>query len=629
MILTGCSVDDTINELYVATTGDDRNPGTAKRPFRTIERARDEVRKMNDDRVSDITVYIQGGTYIQEDTLRFEQEDSATNGHMITYKAYNNEPVVISGGKALTGWKVFDEQKGIYKAEFGEKVDTRQIYVNGKRAVRARSKEGLSSVTLDPDVSVGAFGMSASNVDMAEWKNIDNIEFAFKSGWTNPKCGVKSIQLDPNNSNQILIEMKQPGWNNSRNKGHSSVKSGPVFIENAYELLDEPGEWYLDKTGSIGGEPYTFYYKPVYGEDMETVEVVVPILEELMIVESKNIDHPVSNIQFQGIAFKYATWLRPNGPDGHSDAQNNYIREVGKDDRATGGNIVVNGAKNVIFDSCEFSHMGNVGLYLKQGNKDNLVRGCHFYDISAQAIQIGDVDFSDPKNFYLPHPNKNLKPGDEGYYTQEDWDFRYLQSNNDILNNIIHDVAVEYYSAAAIGTGVVEETDISHNEIYNVPYSGLHIGYGWTTWEDMISPMGNNKIQYNYIHNVMQILNDGGAIYLIGMQKGASGPDGWERKSIISHNYLKDQHNQYGSIYLDEGANYYDIYKNVIDTTPTWLLNKHKQNDIHDNYSNQTNYNNHPSPWESGVAIIENTTYVQGNNFPKEAQEIINSAGIQ
>lgn len=290
---------------------------------------------------------------------------------------------------------------------------------------------------------------------------------------------------------------------------------------------------------------------------MATAEVITPVAEEIVHIESDDIENPVSSLQFEGITFEHGTYLRPNTM-GMVDAQDNNIREAAnKGDMATGGNIVLKATQNIIFNSCEFARMGNTAVFMHQGNKDNLIVGSHFYDLSAQAIKIGDVRYSDPKNFYLYTDAEGTDN-----VTMDDWDWCWLQSNNDVVNNVIRDVGQEYYSASAISAGVIEESDFSHNEIFNLPYSGFHIGYGWTAWLEMVSPMGNNRIQYNYIHDCMLEQKDGGAIYTIGVQACAAGEDGWARESIISNNYIADQAKLYGSIYLDEGANYYDVYDN-------------------------------------------------------------------
>jgi len=613
-------------EIYVSVFGDDSNLGTFEEPLKTIAAARDTVRKMNSDMSGDILVYLREGVYRQTETLCFTKEDSGTNGHIITYRAYGEEKVSVSGGQPVTGWTLFDEEKGIYSASFGREIDTRQLYVNGVRAVRARSSGGINGCILDPGAEAGTLGMTTTDTKMADWKNQKGIEFSFVGAWTLPRCIAEKIETDSSDSNQAIITMAQPCWMNARNKGASSVNSGPRWVENAYELLDEPGEWYLDKTGAIGGKAYTFYYKPFEGEDMERAEVIVPVVEELMHIESDDIDHPVRNLRFEGIVFEHGTWLRPNTM-GMVDAQDNNIREAANGgDMATGGTIYLRGTRNIVFDSCEFARMGNIAVFLHQGNKENTIINSTFYDLSAQAVKIGDVQCSDYRNFYLYAAPEGLGLSD---VTMEDWDRRWLQSGNVVMNNVIHDIGREFYSSAAVSAGVIENTIFSYNEIYNIPYSGFHIGYGWASWPEMISPMGNNRIQYNYIHDCMREQKDGGAIYALGIQACAKGEEGWSRKSVISNNYICNQTNLYGSIYLDEGANYYEVYDNVIQNTPEWLLTKHVRNYIHHNYTNQSVMDNHTSPFEPGSARLENNRFFSGDDLPEEAAAIAKAAGIR
>lgn len=623
------------NEIYVSPKGNDANPGTFEQPLKTITAARNFVRTLNDNMQGDIVVYLRGGEYVQNESLNFTEKDSGTNGHMITYRPYKGEKVVISGGCHVKNWSLYDAEKNIWKATFKnapEGFDTRQLYVNDKRAIRAKGDLADGEfITAPKDNSDPSAGLYSSNLDMVNWKNQNGIEAVFfGSAWTSPRVLVDHIVKDGDKAHLIMNSRLFPI---ACNKGLSAVAAAPSWIENAYELLDEAGEWYLDKTGAVSGDPNTFFYKPQDGENMETAEVVTPVLEDLMQIESSNLDNPVTNLQFYGLNFKYATWLRPSRPEigGQSDVQDNNIRETV--DEVTGGNIRLSCTQNIIFERCEFSKMGNAALYLQNANKDDLVNGCHFYDLSAQAIKIGNIAEDDYRNFYVINPEHEyaLKPDDPDYYEASDWDFRYLQTNNDVTNNIIHNIGLEFFSASAIGTGVIEESDISHNEIYETPYSGLHIGYGWGKVKDAMLPMGNNKIQFNYIHEVCQKLKDGGGIYCNGNQYGTSGEDGWERSSLISNNYIKNQKFEYGSLYLDDGACYYEVRNNVVENTPWFILNKHPQNDVHDNYGNNKKRKNTKSDkWDksSYSHALHDNHFVRGE-FPEEAQKIMREAGLE
>lgn len=595
-------------EFYVSLDGNDSNIGTKENPFRTIEKARDTISNINSDMTGDIIVYIGEGTYTLADTLVFTEQDSGTNGFDIIYKGYENKKPVISGGKKIIGWTLYDKDKNIYKASFGGEIETRQLYVNGERAVRARSTKGLSSATYN------AIGHTTSDLFLADWKNINDIEMVYKQNWTSPRCGVESIELNDNKS-KAIITMKQPGWKYCRNKGYTSTTK-PWYYENAYELLDSEGEWYLDRTGAIDSNDYTFYYKPKEGQDMSKVEVVVPVLEDLVTVEGSSLDTPVHNIQFDNISFQHATWLRPNGNIGIADAQNNVLREDYAPEKYTldgypwkdvmpGGNIKLITAKNILFNRCEFTKLGNTALYMKTGSQDNLVRGCQFYDISGNAIQVGETDMYDANNF-MPK------------------DKRYILKNNDVINNYIDNIGVEYRSSSAIGASYVQDMDIMYNEIGNVPYCGIHIGWGWVRILKLGVPYsGNNRIEYNYIHDVMTELMDGGAIYTLGPQNSDSNP------STIKNNYIDKQKHLYGALYLDEGSIFYNIKNNVINDVVNWILIKDVRNTVINTYTNQSKGISKTAPGSSEKCEFQNTVIVNGEEWPKEALSIIENAGLQ
>lgn len=587
--------------------GDDDNSGTITHPYRTIQRARDKVRTITSGMTSDITIYLREGTYVQPyqvrsehvynrdrtisetrsikaSTLTFDERDSGKNGFSVVYKAYPGETPVISGGRTITGWTLHDAGNNIYKAYGGGNLDTRQLYVDGVRAVRARSTGGLSNATHSET------GHTTSDTFLAGWGNVRDIEMVYKQKWTSPRGKVDSISV---NNGVAAIVMQQPGWYFMRNKGSTSA-TVPWYYENAYELLDEAGEWYLDRSTGY------FYYKPRSGENMASAEVVAPELEELMRIQGGTLDNVVSRLTFSGIRFEYATWLRPSTGNGHSDAQNSHIRESGvAGDKLMDGAVHVQNAHLITFEGNRFSRLGSIGLKTDEGTQDSLIVGNTFTDISGSAVSVGDVS-NDQK---------------------ETTDPRKLNRNNDVTNNFVNDVGVDYFSAAAISAGYPVDMDITHNEIGNVPYSGLHVGYGWAA--SASSNTRNVRIQNNLIHDVMRKLNDGGSIYTLGTTGGTvSGP------SIVSGNYLLRDHDVgQGSIYFDEGSNYWQAFDNVVETTPNFVHIWTKT--IHDIALTRT-YTNTPKLVNNGTnTTIADTRLFENAEWPSEALTIIKNAGLQ
>lgn len=614
--------------FYVSPGGDDQNPGTEALPFRTLERARDAVRGINADMTGDIAVWLRGGTYQLAETLKLDERDGGTNGFDVAYRAYPGETPVVSGGRFIEGWTLHNAGMNIYKAEAGDDLETRQLYVNGERAVRARSESGLPGHVLyrttsathpyrDPSGLV-KLGHKTTWTDMATWGNPQDIELVYKAIWTNPRVGVQSITIG--GDGLAAIEMKQPGYFYATNKGATSAQT-PWYVENAYELLDEEGEWYLDRTTD------TFYYKPRAGEDMSSAEVVAPVLETLLQLEGAGLDEPVEHIRFEGLHFRHATWLRPNTSSGHSDAQNNVIRErftVGgspsfddypKYPEWIDGQAAVvlrTAARHIEFERNVFSQLGHIGILMLRGSQHNLVRGNTFVDISAQGVQIGgdDYDRGVPDLFY---------PDDE----------RKLLRNNDVLHNYFEQVAVEYRSAAAIGASYPVDTNIENNTMVDLPYSGIHAGWGWSYIGGPNQgqtgsvpsadppPTGGNSIRFNRIENVMQELVDGGAIYTLGRQSSTS---------YITDNYIYGQRNEYGAIYPDEGSNLYAIRDNVIEDSVRWLhihTGSIQDNRITGNFTDTGRITFNGTNNE-----LSGNTVVTGGNWPQRAIGIREASGV-
>ena len=220
--------------FYVSPAGDDANPGTKDKPFGTIGRARDAVRQINRNMTGDIVVILGGGTYSISEPIVFDHRDSAAGGHTIVYRSADGEQAVISGGRAITGWQ--PDADGRWKAAT-DLGNFRQLYVDGKRAVRARG-DALPGAELH-----GKDGYKTTAVEMADWKNPADIEFCYHVVWCHTRCKVQSIKRE---GDHAIVTMLQPHFTHAREKEGVQVNL-PSYIENALELLDEPGEWYLDR----------------------------------------------------------------------------------------------------------------------------------------------------------------------------------------------------------------------------------------------------------------------------------------------------------------------------------------------------------------------------------------------
>ena len=203
--------------------GNDTNSGFSfTSPFKTIDKAQTVVRIINNSMTGDIYVFLLGGNYIFSSTITFTELDGGSNGYKVIYKAFNNELPIISGDKTITGWTLNDAAKNIYKASTGYTIDTRQLFVNGNRAIRARSVDTLPYTTLVKDTNSVGVGYVSPKTEILGWDNITNLEMVYKEKWTNSRCGVASVAAQ---GFSVMITMKQPGFRYMSSRGITNVKT--------------------------------------------------------------------------------------------------------------------------------------------------------------------------------------------------------------------------------------------------------------------------------------------------------------------------------------------------------------------------------------------------------------------
>jgi hypothetical protein len=590
--------------LYVVPGGSDDNPGTEAKPFATLDKARQAVRTLNRDMAGDIVVVLRGGIYRIDHGIVFDAEDSGNNGYHVVYRAQAGETPIISGGKPVVGWQ--PDEKGRWKAP-APIGSFRQLYVNGKHATRAQGKAptGLEFS--------GEHGYRTTDVATADWKNPSDLELCYQIGWTHTRLKVQSIKRE---GDHAIIAMLEPHFNYAKLKEGVNIggvngdltfnpKLDSVYLENALELLDEPGEWYLDRKAK------TVYYMPRPGEDMTKVEAIAPAVERLVELRG-TLDRPVHNIQFVGITFEHGSWLRPS-EIGLVDAQANFILDGKKLQKRKQGNleglgvvhneylkspsnIICHAAKSIRFERCTFAKLGSGGIDLEFGAQDNAILGCRFYDVSGTAVQVGDVLKVDH------HPD----------------DPRQIVKNNRVENCYIHDCGIDYMDSPGVFAGYTEGTIIAHNEITQLPSVGIHVGWGWGEEDaggtpDYYQPFRyntptsakNNRIEYNHIHRVLTKLDDGGSIYTLGNMPG----------TVIRGNYIHDnpfpeRSRRWGGrgIYLDEGSGFIEVTGNLVLRSPNPMFF-------------------HNMPQNRDATCKEHGNLIDVN--PPEAKPIVDRAGLE
>jgi hypothetical protein len=246
--------------IYVAPNGSDANPGTLDQPLQTLTKAKALVQPLVGKATSDLVVYLRGGTYPLTSTLIFGNADSGQNGHYVKYLAYPGERPIITGGKPITGWKLSDSTNNIYSVS-GVTTPFRQLYVNGVKAVRARSPNLGANGSLNFNRLTGANNtaqtIQVSATEVGSWKNLTKVEMHVMTGWGDNTVRLASISTQGSTAN-ITVQSPENTILFVRPYLHRGGQFGgftrhSYYFENAYEFLDQPGEWYWTRrrTSSI------------------------------------------------------------------------------------------------------------------------------------------------------------------------------------------------------------------------------------------------------------------------------------------------------------------------------------------------------------------------------------------
>jgi len=545
--------------IYVSTTGADKNAGLIESPLASLHaalrRAR-ELRRLNDPAIKGgIRIVINKGFYRLEEPVIIRPEDSGTADSPTAIIA--NGKVVFSGGTTISGWKrVTGSIPGLPKKAIGKiwvanipdfsgvDLQFRQLWVNGEKAINAKYYNG------DKMGRILSWNKAEENcqIPLPAKLNLNyspGMEMLIHQWWAVANLRIKSIKRDGDSAklaflqpeSRIQSEHPWPApWISSKT-GNSAFN-----LYNSIQFLDQAGEWFEDfKTHKI-------YYWPKAGQDMAHAEAVVPVLERLLQVEG-TIDHPVSYLSFKGVSFQHSTWLRPS-EQGHVPHQTGMymldaykLKVPGTADKKTLENqawvgrpaaaITMNYADHIDFESCSFLHHASTGLDYGKSTHDNTVRSNLFKDIGGSAIVLGT--FSDEATeVHLPYQPKDL---------------RVVSTNTTLENNLITDVTNEDWGTVGIAAGYVSGLKILHNEISDVSYSGISMGWGWTKTKNV---MHNNVILGNKIHHYGKHLYDVAGIYTLSAQPGSLIAEN-EIDSIYKAPYAHLP-NHWFYLYTDEGS---------------------------------------------------------------------------
>ena len=552
-------------QVYVSPSGSDTASGTVSAPFATVARAFRKVRdlrRLQDPSVKNgAKIILQNGVYTLLEPITLKPEDSGNPVSPTIVEAATGTYPIISGGQRIEGWhKVTSSIKGLPEKAVGKVWEAslpasnirlsnfRQIWVNGTKAIRARSN---TNRILHWNKKDGSCWIPTPKI--SGLKNVEGLEFFIQQWWEIANLRVKKYEVRGDSTllrfyepeSAIQNEHPWPAPWISKETGNSAF-----YLTNSICMLDEPGEWFLDISSR------KVYYWPRPTENLAVAEVIAPYLETLVKIEG-TIENPVSNISFRDISFQHTGWLRPSNA-GHVPHQlGMYMLEAYRlkppgtasnptlDNQAWVGRpaaaFSVAYAQQIKIERCSFKHLAMTGVDFKKGTGNSIVRGNLFRDIGGTAIQAGQ--FSDEATeVHIPYNPSNEKE---------------IAARLEISNNLITNVTNEDWGTAGIAAGYVRDISIHHNEISEVNYSGISLGWGWTA---KANAMKNNRVFANKVHHYAKQLYDAAGIYVQSAQPG----------TVIEKNYIDSIYkapyahlpSHWFYLYTDEGAAYMTVKNN-------------------------------------------------------------------
>lgn len=522
--------------IYISAQGNRVNPGTKNEPVATFDQAIRRLEEIRKDRqAQDVRIVFLDEFCSLDKPIRLDFPDLQNeNTGQLTLSGLNGRSVHLSGGTTIDSWRREGE---LWVADLQGDVFPEQLYVNGRRALRARIPnpgveperwylDRVNWVHSRESQEIVQADLWVKNAGETELSSAGGFEVVIFKDWATMRKRVTAF--DPQSGRVILTPPHVFFEGNYNGLNAPYVSRFTCFFEGHPDFIDLPGEWAVDEKAR------KLYYYPLPDEDPEVTMVVAPRLETLLQV-SGEVGKRVGHILFENLVFEHAAYQLP--PFGHDGRQACFFYNEGTGIPAhqaiIPGAVDISWASDLRFSSCRVHFTGANGIWLHAGSRDVEFDQVEISDIGGNGVMIGTA----------------RDPGPESEELVRQVYFR----NGEVTRAGRH-----FDSAVGIWLGFTQGCGIIGNEVYDLPYTGISVGW---QWNPVPSSAGENLIADNHIYRVMQMLGDGGGIYTLGNQPG----------SVIRNNEIHDilrselnHASPNNGMFIDEGSKNYLVEGNHI-----------------------------------------------------------------